>query len=89
MKADKYRRITIPAYIMKRTDIEVLKAVTIVKGDGYGKFYLSSDEKEETWKAISHFDCGTKLRLPKGIYSASANYKVFLENGRVCILKSA
>ena len=91
MKADRYRRITIPAYILKKSKIKDSEEVAIVKGRGYGKFYLTSREGKEAWKVISHFECGTKMRLPKEVYFPSAEYKVFFEEGRVCIqiLKSA
>ena len=91
MKADKYRRITIPAYIVRKSEIKGFEELAIVKGKGYGKFYLTSCDGKETWKVISHFEHGTKMRLPKEIYFPSAEYKVFLEDRKVCIqiLKTA
>lgn len=91
MKADKMHRITIPGIYLKRIPINIQDKIQIVKGIGYGKFYITDGKQEDLtrWNALCYVECRNKIKLPREIYSETSEYSFGIDKGGIYILKTA
>ena len=86
MKDERLRKLTIPGMYSKM--IGNREIVRFVKALGYGKFYISSQEKTDAgWSVPAKIECG-KIYLPRELYSKNARYKFGRDDGGLYLIKA-